>query len=405
MPPSPPPDRLVPLLATLAVVVVAMGVVAVVMATTTGEDDDTVAATSEPTRSAPDATAPPATDAPRPPDGGDGTAPAERACPGDGWELRRRLGQLLMVGVDPAGTAEARHVVEVDGVGGIFVGGDPTDLLTSGELRDLGGPDDVAPFVAVDDEGGRVQRIDALAGDLPSARRMAAGQSADEVRGLAEQRGRELLELGVTVDFAPVVDVSDRPDGEVIGDRSFGDGPDTVVTYAGAFAEGLRRAGVLAVPKHFPGHGRADGDSHLGTATTPPIGDLDPDLAPYRALLPDAGAVMVGHLVVPELTDGEPASLSPAAVDGLLRDELGFDGVVFTDDLGAMRAVTDRYGLAESIRLALVAGADVALVSAPTDVAALLDALEADVAAGTLPAATVDDALGRVLRAKGHACG
>ncbi len=356
-----------------------MGVVAVVA--TDGGDDDITA-----------------------PDRPTGAPRAGAPCPSDGWDLRQRLGQLVMVGVDPTGAAEARQVVEVDGLGGIFIGGNDTGLLASGELAALEGADGVAPFVAVDDEGGRVQRIEDLVGDLPSARRLAAESTAEEVGGVAERRGRQLADLGVTVDFAPVFDLSDRPDGEVIGDRSFGSDPDAVVAYAGAFADGLGRAGILAVPKHFPGHGRADGDSHLDSVTSPPLDDLGPDLAPYRALLPDTGAVMVGHLVVPGLTDGVPASLSPAAVDGLLRDELGFDGVVFTDDLGAMRAVTDRYGLAESVRLALVAGVDVALLSAPADGARILDALEADVAAGTLPEATVDAALGRVLRAKGYAC-
>lgn len=405
MPTSSPPDRLVPLLAAVAVVVVAMVTVAVVVSGR-GTDDDTAATSPGDAHAEPGPTEaePEPTEAQPAPGTEDGTEPSDPSCPSDGWELRRRLGQLLMVGVDPSGTGEARQVIEVDELGGIFIGGDDTGLLASGELNVVRGPDGVAPFVAVDDEGGRVQRIDELVGDLPSARRLAERFSPAEVRDLAEERGRHLADLGVTVDFAPVLDVSDQDDGEVIGDRSYGSDPDTVVAYAGAFAQGLDRAGVLAVAKHFPGHGRADGDSHLSPVTTPTLDDLGPDLAPYRALLADADAVMVGHLVAPDLTDGEPASLSPAAVDGLLRDELGFDGLVFTDDLGAMRAVTDRYRLDEAVRLALLAGVDVALVSSPTDVAGLLDALEADEAAGRLPVEVIDTAVARVLQAKGYAC-
>ncbi|CAN5872572.1 glycoside hydrolase family 3 N-terminal domain-containing protein [soil metagenome] len=370
---------------------------------------------SDPTDASP-ANQAPATEAP-------GTAPSagdpdpttaepgsdDVACVADDWGLRRRLAQLLMVGVDPSGTADARRSITDDEVGGIFIGDNPTELLTSGVLPTLTGPDGVAPFVAVDDEGGRVQRIDELAGDLPSARALAATETPAEVERLAAERGRRLAELGVTVDFAPVVDVSSQPDGAVIGDRSYNSDPAVVTEYAGAFAAGLAEADVLAVYKHFPGHGRAEGDSHLRTSTAPPYDELDVDLAPYRALLPRAdrraAAVMVGHLVVPGLTNDLPASVSPEAVDGLLRDELAFDGLVFSDDLGGMAAITDRFDPSEAVRLALVAGIDVPLISNPTDVGSIIDRLEADVADGSLPPATVDGALQRILRTKGHACG
>lgn len=335
------------------------------------------------------------------------TAPPGEPCPAADWSLRDRLGQLVMVGVDPTGPAEAREVVEQHHIGGVFVGGSATGLLTSGVLRDLRGADGVAPFVAVDDEGGRVQRIDDLDGDLPSARVLGGTRSLADVTELAEARGRALAGYGVTIDFAPSIDVSDQADGEVIGDRSFGADAATVIRNARAFAEGLEAAGIVPVFKHFPGHGHAVGDSHEGTSTAPALDDLDPDLAPFRTLLDEPGthAVMVGHLVVPGLTDGEPASLSAPAIDGLLRDELGYDGLVFTDELGGMRAVADRYGPAEAVQRALVAGADVALLADGTGVEELLDQLEQAVADGSLPTSVVDTAFGRVLTAKGYACG
>ena len=336
------------------------------------------------------------------------TAPG-RPCPSGGWSLRDRLAQSLMVGVDPTRTAPARRAVEADHVGGIFIGGDATALLTSGTLAELRGPSGVEPLVAVDDEGGRVQRISQLVGQLPSARSLAANDPPAEITRLARTRGEQLASYGVNVDFAPVLDVSDQPDGAVIGDRSFSDDPDRVIEDARAFALGLRRAGITVVYKHFPGHGHATGDSHLGRATTPPLDEMGPDLAPYRSLLGAGGvngadAVLVGHLVVPGLTEGRPASTSPAAIDGLLRGDLGFDGLVFTDDLGGMRAITDDLAPAEAVRRAWLAGADVALLAQPTDVGALLDVLEGDVAAGRLPATVVARASASVLRAKGFAC-
>lgn len=327
-------------------------------------------------------------------------------CPTADWTTRERLAQLLMVGVDPGDVDSAQRVVGDHGVGGIFIGGTATQLLASGTLDDLPGPSGVPTTVGVDDEGGRVQRVDALAGDLASARTLAATMSTEEITATARTRGDKLRAYGVTLDFAPVLDVSDQPDTEVIGDRSFGADAETVITSARAFATGLRAADIDVVYKHFPGHGHAQGDSHLGASTTPPIEELDADLAPYREVLredPDA-AVMVGHLMVPGLTDGEPASLSPAAIDGLLRAELDFEGVVYTDDLGGMRAISDDVTLPEAVRQAWTAGADVALIAPPPDVGALLDILEPQAGTDALPTELIDQHLGRVLRSKGYAC-
>lgn len=343
-----------------------------------------------------------------------GADPGPSASPGpDGcdpsavvasWPLRRRVAALVMVGVDPSGPGEATTVVEDHHVGGIFVGGDATDLLTGGVLPTLRAGAPLGLMVAVDEEGGRVQRIEGLDGDVPSAREMAATMTTDEVRDLAARRGGVMAEHGVTVDLAPVVDVSDQPDRTVIGDRSWSDDPATVTAYAGAYADGLLEAGVAPVLKHFPGHGEASADSHEGAASTPPLDVLrDRDLLPYAELLPALGtrtAVMLGHLDVPGLTEpGVPASLSPATVR-LLRDDHGFAGVVMTDDLAGMAAVTDRLAPEDAAVDALAAGVDVVLLSG-ADVGHLLDVVEAAVADGELTEATIDAAVARVLAYKG----
>lgn len=322
---------------------------------------------------------------------------------------RARLAQRLMVGVDVDDPATAAQVVRTDQVGGIFLPGDATALLEDQALRALQAGARIPVTVAVDDEGGRVQRVDDLDGDLPSARELSA-LPPDEVRTVAEERGRALAARGVTMDIAPVVDLGGQDDREVIGDRSFGTDPADVTRYAQAFAEGLQAAGVAPVVKHFPGHGRADGDSHAGRVTTPPIDDLRAaDLRPYADLVGPGGplttgplpaAVMVGHLDVPGLTDGLPSSLTPA-VYALLRGEFGFAGPVYTDDLGAMKAVTGQFELPEAVLAALDAGADVALWSAGGDPGPILDTLEPALADGRLDAAENDAAVTRVLRAKG----
>jgi beta-N-acetylhexosaminidase len=249
-----------------------------------------------------------------------------------------------------------------------------------------------------------VDRLASLIGPAPSARSLAASASPDAVYEQAKQRGLAMQKLGITVDFAPVADVSDQPDDTVIGDRSFSNDPDVVTQYAGAYARGLRDAGLLPVLKHFPGHGHGSGDSHTGAVATPPLEALkNDDLVPYRTLLDpgvDQGrvAVMIGHLQVPGLTGDLPASLSPAAI-GLLRSgDYGappFNGPVFTDDLSSMRAIADRYGVAQSALMALQAGADTALWITTDEVPAVLDRLEAAVNGGEL---SIDDVNQKVLR-------
>lgn len=313
---------------------------------------------------------------------------------------RAKLAQRLVVGVDADDVAGTVATVRETQVGGIFIGGNATPLLRNQALRKVQAVSRVPLAVAVDDEGGRVQRIDMLDGDLPSARAMAKRPVA-EIRALAEGRGKQLAARGVTVDYAPDADVSDEPANSVIGDRSFSDDPDVVATYAAAFADGLRAAGITPVFKHFPGHGHGSGDSHEGAVSTPPLAQLRTvDLRPYETL-PQAGdQVMVGHLDVPGLTDGLPTSLTPAAY-ALLRDDYRFDGLAVTDDLGAMKAITDRFGLPQAVTTALAAGADQALWSAGGDVGPVLTALDAALAGGKLDAAANDRAVARVLSSKG----
>lgn len=325
---------------------------------------------------------------------------------------RARLAQRLMIGVegdDPAGTASTVRDTQV---GGIFVGGNATQLLRNQSLRGVQAASRVPLAVAVDDEGGRVQRVDALDGELPSARTLAATKTPLDVRDIARERAKKLVARGITMNLAPDVDVSDQPADDVIGDRSFSNDADTVTTYATAYALGQREAGIFTVLKHFPGHGHSSGDSHQGRVTTPPLAQLKADdLKPYATLLGDGGpladnsgrgrtAVMVGHLDVPDLTTDLPSSLTPAVYQ-LLRGEYGFDGLVMTDDLGAMKAITDEFTLPEAVQRALEAGADMALWTSGDKVPPVLDALTQALTSGKLDSAANDKSVARILSAKG----
>lgn len=319
--------------------------------------------------------------------------------------LRQKLAQLLMVGVKD--TADAKAAVSDEQIGGIFIGS-WTDMAILQDLPALQAASGALPLaVSTDEEGGRVSRLAKQIGKQPSPRVLAATKTPDEVHDIAKQRGEAMRKLGITIDFAPDTDVTDEPDDEVIGDRSFGSTPDKVAAYAGAYAQGLRDAGVLPVLKHFPGHGHGSGDSHTGGVVTPPLESLkNDDLVPYRTLLTQAPvAVMVGHLQVPGLTQGDdPASLSKPAYD-LLRDGgyggPGFDGVVFTDDLTGMAAISAHYGVADAAVKAMEAGADIALWVTTDGISDVLDKLEDAVKSGGLSQQLVDKSFLRVAAMKG----
>ncbi len=261
-------------------------------------------------------------------------------------------------------------------------------------------------LVASDEEGGSVTRLDAgLGSPWPGAATLGALDEVDATYATALGLGRQARAAGVDLVLAPVLDVNSEPDNPVIGVRSFGADPDLVSRHGVAFVRGLRDAGVTACAKHFPGHGATRTDSHVGL----PVLDVDVDtwrardLPPFAAAV-EAGvpAVMTAHVVVRALGD-DPATTS-APVLGLLRDELGFAGVVVSDALD-MRAISDGMGWAAGAVRALAAGVDLLCVGNPAfpdgydEVAAveeIVAAVVAAVEAGSLPLTRLEEASRRV---------
>jgi len=319
-----------------------------------------------------------------------------------------RVAQLLLAGV--AGTEPTAASLELvrSGVGGILLlgsnleSGPQVAALVAGLQAEAALP----LVVAIDEEPGRIGRL-ARAGIIEgstSARELGR-EPAATVRATARRIGEGLAELGITTNLAPVLDVTGAAAGGVIGDRSFGSSPSVVTRAGGAFLAGLVDAGVAGVAKHFPGHGETTVDSHT---SLPKVGVSlatlqERALPPFVAAIRDGvPAIMVGHLLVPALDANRPASLSRAVIQGLLRDDLGFDGLVMADDFGM--GALDAWGdLPRRTELAIVAGVDMAIVlderAVPDVVAGLLDA----VAEGRLPEARVDEAFLRVVRFRGLA--
>lgn len=225
-------------------------------------------------------------------------------------------------------------------------------------------------LVAIDQEGGRVVRIGSPALALPPMRKIGDRGDTDFATRLAEAQARELAALGITMSFAPVADIHTRAENPIIGDRAFGETPEVVARFAGAWARGLARGQILSCSKHFPGHGDTTVDSHLALPRVERdrAGLEAIELAPFRALSKDPAvhAMMTAHVVYPALDPASPATLSRAICTDLVRTELGFEGVLFSDDL-EMKAIAIPPGDA-AVR-AIAAGCDAVLVCSRADMA------------------------------------
>jgi beta-N-acetylhexosaminidase len=316
--------------------------------------------------------------------------------------VRDAVGQMFVVGMD--GTEPNYYIekmVRERNIGGILLLGhnmeseEQTRWLV-GSLQELSMQTEPALplFVAVDHEGGEVQHAPWVSAQ-PSAAEVGRRADPEEARRIAEKIGHELRRGGVNTDLAPVVDTGY---GAAIGSRSYGNDPDLVSRMGAAAVRGFEQSGVVSVAKHFPNHGPALEDSHVGQ----PRVDHDvqtvaqKDLPPFRAAI-EAGVpmVMVGHLVYPALDPERPASLSPAVM-GLLREEVGFDGVIVTDDL-AMEGATRGGTITKAAVAAVEAGADLLVISNfPEEQAAAYDAIVAAVESGGIPRERIDASVERI---------
>ena len=269
------------------------------------------------------------------------------------------------------------------------------------------GAPSVPVWIAIDEEGGLVSRLQAGFTTFPAPMAIAATDDAAYAFAIGAAMAEELRAIGINMDLAPVADVETNPDNPVIARRAFSSDPRRVAEMSSAMIQGLQTAGVMATAKHFPGHGATTVDSHLGL----PEIDVDRarldavELVPFRlAIASGVGTIMAGHLWYPILDPepDSPASLSAPVLTGLLRNELAFEGLIMTDALD-MDAIDQRYSLANAAQRAILAGADLVTpgphVSLATQQAAI-DAVVAAVEAGDIPLARIEDSARRILTLK-----
>ncbi|MGH2617768.1 MAG: beta-N-acetylhexosaminidase [Thermomicrobiales bacterium] len=340
----------------------------------------------------------------------------------EGMPLEDKIGQMLMAGV--TGTTaddDARTMIEDLHIGNVILMGrnieNPAQVQAlTNDLQDLAiDSNGVGAIIATDQEGGLVQRLHYTDGftALPMAATVGLARCPEVVRAYGAMAGAEMAAVGVNMDMAPDLDVNTNPDNPVIGSlgRSYGATPADVEDAAIPFMLGLHDAGVMATGKHFPGHGATTTDSHLDL----PFVDEDRetleavDIAPFRTAIANGiDAIMPAHVVYPALDpDDRPATISHAIQTGLLRDELGFDGLIVTDDMG-MKGITNILPPEESGVAAVLAGADIVLCvrmdsassCAPDMIDPLRDGLLAAARDGTISPERIDGSVRRILSAK-----
>jgi beta-N-acetylhexosaminidase len=338
--------------------------------------------------------------------------------------LDEKIGQMLMVGFrGTSATADSSiaHAIRQYHLGSVILfdvdverGTADRNIVSPTQLKAL--VDSVQSFarvplfVAIDQEGGRVNRLKTIYG-FPasvSAQYLGTLNQLDSTTHYAESTARTLKSLGITVNFAPVVDLNTNPDNPVIGrlERSFGADPALVTRHALAVVAAHRAQGVVPVFKHFPGHGSAWNDSHLGMADVTETW-REQELAPYRTAIAAGAldAIMTAHIFHGKLDAKHPGTLSQYVIGTLLRKDLGFNGLVFSDDM-QMKAIVNFYGLEQAIELAVNAGVDVltfgnnARPYEPDIAERAFRTVKSLVERGRIPIARIDEAYARILDTK-----
>ena len=326
-------------------------------------------------------------------------------------ESVRKAGQRLMVGFQGhEASADVKNMIHDYGAGSVILFArnvaspeQLAELVRELQTEARAAGHDLPLLVSVDQEGGRVARMRAPWTEWPPLRALGRQGSEETARKMGEALAAELHACGIRLDFAPVVDVDTNPKNPVIGDRSFGADPDLVGRLGAAMIRGLQGGGVAACAKHFPGHGDTDVDSHLDLPTVEHSRSRleDVELRPFRkAIEAGVASIMTAHVLVRALDEEVPATLSPRVIDGLLRRELKYDGVVVSDDL-EMKAVAKRWAPGPLAVLAAKAGCDLLPVCATHDMQVeSLEGLVKAVESGEISWKAMDEACGRMRRLK-----
>ena len=323
--------------------------------------------------------------------------------------IDEKLGQLVVVGLD--GKTVNNRTIEMLAqyhVGGFILykhnisSADQTRKLLN-QLKDANETNPIPLWLSVDQEGGKVNRLPKEIKAFPEAYQLGLVNQLTYTSQIGLAIGETLRLLGFNMNYAPVLDIHSNPSNPVIGNRSFGNDPQTVIDHGIEMMTSLQEAKVAAVVKHFPGHGDTYVDSHLELPVIDKSLDdlLEMELLPFiEAIEQDADAMMIGHLLLPQLDEQYPASLSYKIITELLRNKLGYDGVIITDDM-TMGGITKHRAIDEAAIDSILAGTDILLIGHDYKLqTAVLEALKRSMDEGTLAEERIDESVYRILQLK-----
>ncbi|KGE17154.1 beta-N-acetylhexosaminidase [Paenibacillus wynnii] len=376
-----------------------------------GDNGNAQANTSSPTQQPPSpkpsvpTNAPDSTESPRP------TEENSIAAQIANMTLDEKIGQMLLVGIEGTTLDEsARRMISEDKVGGIILYADNISNLQGmvkliNNLKKINVENSIPLFVSVDQEGGKVSRMPKEFVSIPSNKKVGDTNNAKLAYTMGELLGRELTLTGFNMDFAPVLDINSNSQNPIIGDRSFGSSASRVTKMGLAEIKGLRSEKMIPVVKHYPGHGDTSVDSHLElpvvNKTARQLAELE--WIPFQAAIKDkVEAVMVAHILFPKLDPDKPASLSKVIIGEQLRGDMGYEGVVITDDL-TMGAIVKHFNLGTAAVDTIKAGSDILLIAHGYDNEKLVfNKIKQSVKNGTISEARINESVQRILTLKSN---
>lgn len=325
--------------------------------------------------------------------------------------VSEKIGQLIMAGIDGTQVNEdTKKLLDSYNVGGfIFYGynirNEQEAVELFNQLKQINGQkaSSIPLFMSVDEEGGRVSRMPSTLTRIPSAKKVGKTKNEQFATEIGDVIGQELASFGLNMNYAPVLDVNSNPKNPVIGDRAYGNEANIVSQMGIAVMKGLQQRNIIPVVKHFPGHGDTSVDSHIGLPVVrhkmERLRQLE--LVPFRQAIADgADAVMIAHILMPKIDNSAPASFSSIIIHDLLREELGFNGVVISDDM-TMGAITEHYDMGQAAVKYIQAGGNIVLIGhGIKNIEDVVQALKNAVEQGEITSQMLDDRVTQILQLK-----
>lgn len=321
--------------------------------------------------------------------------------------LDEKIGQMIVAGFNGTDVNEELiNLVNTNKVGGVILF--KRNIETSEQLKKLNNNIDglnkeIPLFISVDEEGGRVNRLPSDMENFSSAREVGLKNDKDYAYNNGKSIGESLKVTGFNMNYAPVLDIFSNPKNTVIGDRAFGSDVETVSTMGIATMKGIEEEGIISVIKHFPGHGDTSVDSHYGLPIVyKTLEELENfELIPFKkAIKEGCKAIMVSHILLDKIDKQNPSSMSETVVTDILREQLGFDGVVITDDM-EMGAITENFTVEDACVQSIIAGCDIVLIGSGNEsIYNTIQAIKDSILNGKITEERINESVVRIIKLK-----